>query len=220
MSATQDKKPTTPAPRKGGRRTVAEIKAEVAEEMEASFNERLAAMEAKYEAKFAELTEKAAAAEAKAEEPTSESAQAQAAPPDLSDVEPDPAADDAVTIHFVEDGLTLFGKVWYRGEELTVRPGTQQWEEACDREGRMLLSMTETEQVLRWEKRFFAPGPWPYDNAYELNRDSYIKKDADGNETFDQAAYEADLHQLETIQKKREIRSATPGPKKARRIFS
>lgn len=211
--------PSTPAPRKGGRRTVAEIRAEVESELEASFSARMQAMQEEFDKKLAELSAEKEAKPAPAATTGPEPVTVQAEPPDLSDVEADPDKPNSVTVHFVDDGFTIFGKVWYRGEELTVQQGTPQWEEASIG-NIMLLTMTEAQQVARWEKRFFAPGPWPYDNPYQIDKAAYTRTDDEGNEVFDQAAYEKDLQQLETIQNKRKIRAATPGPKKSRRIFS
>ena len=61
----------------------------------------------------------------------------------------------SILVHFVEDGLTLLGKVWYRGEELAINPGTPQWEEAYE-----ILSLNEYDQEERWGRRFFREGPW------------------------------------------------------------
>jgi len=37
-----------------------------------------------------------------------------------------------VLIHFTADGLTAFGQVWYRGQELEIGPGHPRWPEAAD----------------------------------------------------------------------------------------
>jgi hypothetical protein len=79
-------------------------------------------------------------------------------------VDPDPSA-DGVTVNFVEDGLTLLGKVWVRGEIATVRRGSKEWEDLTDREGNMVLEMEEDEQIKRWGQRMFRPGVgnWKFD---------------------------------------------------------
>lgn len=80
---------------------------------------------------------------------------AEARPINAREVDGDPTAEGALTVHFVEDGLTLLGKVWYRGEELTIVPGTPQWNEAHS-----ILSMDEFDQEARWGKRFIRAGLW------------------------------------------------------------
>lgn len=70
--------------------------------------------------------------------------------------------EDLVTVHFVEDGLTAFGKLWYRGENLTIERGSPEWEQTfTDEEGtQSWLELDEDGQVDRWGVRFFRPGTW------------------------------------------------------------
>jgi hypothetical protein len=60
----------------------------------------------------------------------------------------------------LEDGFTAFGKVWYRGEELTLVPGTEKWDKAPRRFGKVFVEMDEFEQEEVWGRRLFRPGPW------------------------------------------------------------
>lgn len=71
-----------------------------------------------------------------------------------------PGGADVVTINFVEDGLSAFGKVWVRGEELSVKRGTPSWEATCDREGNSWMELTEPEQYDRWGEVRFREGLW------------------------------------------------------------
>lgn len=82
--------------------------------------------------------------------------------PDVSglDISGDPKAQGSLTIHFVEDGFTVLGKVWYRGEELTLVPGTPQWAEAPSYRGKIFAVLDEYEQEETWGRRFFRAGPW------------------------------------------------------------
>lgn len=61
--------------------------------------------------------------------------------------------DGNVVIHVLEDGFTAFGKVWYRGQELEIQPGSQQWQDSCDRFGRSWLERRDDPR--------FGHGPWP-----------------------------------------------------------
>jgi hypothetical protein len=67
-----------------------------------------------------------------------------------------PAQGEAVLIHFVADGLTAFGSVWYRGQELQIGPGHPRWEEALG-----WITLTRFQQVERWGEQKFDFGPWP-----------------------------------------------------------
>ncbi len=78
-----------------------------------------------------------------------------------SDIDGDPSQPGAVTVHFVEDGFTLLGKVWYRGEELTINPNTPQWDAALLNGGpRLVIQQDEFEQEEKYHARYFRPGPW------------------------------------------------------------
>lgn len=124
----------------------------------------------------------------------------QAADPTIEETDPNDV--DSRTVHFVEDGLTLLGKVWMRGETLTIGPGSSNWPQLLDRDGANALDLTEVQQVKKWGKRFFAPGPWPYDTSYELDMDAY-KITRDGITTFDEKAYTRDREVLESIQQRK-----------------
>lgn len=68
-----------------------------------------------------------------------------------------------IVIHFLEDGITALGKVWCRGQELEFAPGSKAYNDTCDRYGRSWLDLRtrEFDQVERWGKVMFRPGPWP-----------------------------------------------------------
>jgi hypothetical protein len=55
------------------------------------------------------------------------------------------------TVHFLEDGITGRGRVYYRDEELTLEVGSDDYELTIDQStGRSWLDMTEEEQVERY----------------------------------------------------------------------
>lgn len=72
----------------------------------------------------------------------------------LPDFQPSPAG---VTIHFVDDGFTAFGNVWLRGQQLSIAPDHPQWEYA-----RSWITLTAEQQMARYGKHYFSPGPQPY----------------------------------------------------------
>jgi hypothetical protein len=91
----------------------------------------------------------------------------------------EPAAGEGVLIHFIEDGLTAFGQIWYRGQELQIGPDHPRWAEALG-----WITLNRMEQVERWGRQFFEPGPWPGRNSYADALGSfeqrYASRDADG----------------------------------------
>lgn len=106
------------------------------------------------------------------------------------DVEPElelvavPGDEGNIVIHFLEDGFTALGKVWYRGQELEFEPGSQAYKDTFDRRGRSWLDLRGDEfaQVERWGRIIFRNGPWPgkgYADAKEfesvLNADGKSK---------------------------------------------
>jgi hypothetical protein len=72
-----------------------------------------------------------------------------------------PAEGDVVLIHFIEDGLTFAGRVWYRGQELAMGPGHPRWPEAVG-----WIMLDRTGQADRWGKQYFEHGPWPGQRSY------------------------------------------------------
>lgn len=66
-----------------------------------------------------------------------------------------------VLIHFVEDGLTAFGTVWMRGQELEMTVGGPRWELA----ERWILQ-DDRQQMGHYGKVMFRPGPWPGARTY------------------------------------------------------
>lgn len=84
--------------------------------------------------------------------------------PDPELVEPaSPGADGNIRIHFLEDGFTALGQVWYRGQEIEFEPGGRAYADTCDKFGRSWLEMRADEfaQVERFGKVMFREGPWP-----------------------------------------------------------
>jgi hypothetical protein len=145
-----------------GPRKASEIRAEVEAEMRAQFEVEREQLKKQYEAAekvSVEEAQEAAMAAFQKQIRKNESVSEQVKSVEIPEVPAD--AEGALTVNFVEDGLTLLGKVWYVGEELTIVPGTPQWEEAMDvSTQRVLISLDEDEQIARWKKRYFRPGHW------------------------------------------------------------
>ena len=71
------------------------------------------------------------------------------------------AEGEAILIHFIEDGLTAFGQVWYRGQELEIGPSHPRWQEALG-----WITLDRFAQIERWGKQKFDYGPWPGRRSY------------------------------------------------------
>lgn len=78
-------------------------------------------------------------------------------------------------IHFVEDGLTALGRMFYRGEELTITEGTKEWEQTLNKHGEswVLLKSDYVAQIKKWGKEMFKPGPWPFEKHTAMTEDDY-----------------------------------------------
>lgn len=61
-------------------------------------------------------------------------------------------------IHFVADGFTGQGRVWYTGQ--TVSFGTASYEQTKDKFGVSWVDMDERAQFKRYGKVYFRPGAW------------------------------------------------------------
>lgn len=73
----------------------------------------------------------------------------------------DPNA-EKILIHVLEDGITLQGEVWYRGQEIEFTVGSKAHQQTFNRHGKSWLDMASDEeaQYNRWGKLYFREGPW------------------------------------------------------------
>jgi hypothetical protein len=121
-----------------------------------------------------------------------------------------PPEGETVVIHFIEDGLTFAGQVWYRGQEIEIGPAHPRWEQA-----RGWILLDRMAQIERYGKQYFAPGPWPgrrsyLDGAGDFQR-LYAGRDKDGKlaSPFAGPGEEA-LRQADEMERRRG--RAVPGP--------
>lgn len=87
-----------------------------------------------------------------------------------------PTATDVMTINFTEDGLTAFGRVWYRGETVSVERGSADWEMTLDGEGYSWMDLDEDAQIDKWGVRMFRPGKWS-GKSYDLDEEHLTDED-------------------------------------------
>lgn len=71
-----------------------------------------------------------------------------------------PGTPNTRIIHFMEDGFTALGKIWYRGEEFVVVEGSPTWAETTNKYGVSWVDMSEDEQYEKYGRRYFRDGPW------------------------------------------------------------
>lgn len=99
-------------------------------------------------------------------------------------VEETPEEGDTFLIHFLEDGITAQGQVWYRGQELEFMVGSKAWNDTFDRFGKSWILMSENDQADRKGKVYFRRGPWPGKPSY---KDGQWEKDAPAESALEQA---------------------------------
>lgn len=83
----------------------------------------------------------------------------------------EPGSPQARTFHFLEDGLTVLQRLWYRGEEVTLIEGSDDWERTVT-QGRSVFDLSENEQIDRYEKVMFREGRWP--GRPRMSEDEYL----------------------------------------------
>ena len=69
---------------------------------------------------------------------------------------PDPNAEGVTVLTVLEDGYTVLGKTWYRGEEIRVAPNEPL---AFDSKGQAFYDIDDAEQIRRYGRVMFARGP-------------------------------------------------------------
>ena len=112
-----------------------------------------------------------------------------------------PPAGESVLIHFVADGLTAFGQVWYRGQELEIGPAHPRWPEA-----RGWITLSRFQQVERWGEQKFDFGPWPGRRSYTDALGSFEQlggTDAQGNKVTFAGPSEAELRAADEAEQRR-----------------
>jgi hypothetical protein len=119
-----------------------------------------------------------------------------------------PAEGEAVLIHFVADGLTAFGQVWYRGQELAIGPDHPRWAEALG-----WITLGRFEQIERWGEQKFDFGPWPGRPSYADALGSFEQlhgTDAAGNRVTFAGPTEQQLRDADEAERRRG--RAVPAP--------
>lgn len=131
------------------------------------------------------------------------------------DVEPtyeepaNPGSEENILIHFLEDGFTALGQVWFKGQEIEFTPGSQAYEDTKDRNGKTWLDLRNDEfaQVDRYGKIMFRSGPWP-GKDYAAAAGSFAKLKALSGDGVVAGPSEAELYKAAEMERAR--RRAAP----------
>lgn len=86
---------------------------------------------------------------------------------------------ETIVFHVLIDGVTAFGNVWYRGQEIEIEKGTAAYKRTLDKHGNSWLDIIGDEhaQYARWGERKFGVGtfrPLPG----EKFEDDLVREDA------------------------------------------
>lgn len=79
---------------------------------------------------------------------------------------PEPKTDsDFVTVHFIKDGLIVFGRLRYTGQAISVKVGSAPWNSTLVGDPpESFLRYSRAEQVRQYGDHYFDAGPWPFDD--------------------------------------------------------
>lgn len=107
---------------------------------------------------------------------------AKAAPVPVAESEPVESGN--ILIHFLEDGITAFGTIWYRGQELELDPNGPLYKQTCNRFGWSWLSLRDDDfaQVERWGSVKFRSGPWPGQSLMDVAKVPFQSLKGDNNQ--------------------------------------
>lgn len=113
---------------------------------------------------------------------------------------PIPEGAEVITVHFVEDGFTALGRLFYRGEDISLVPDSDDYLKTVDRNGDSWLDLADddAEQFKRYGRVMFRSGSWPHEVFDEA---AYAEVMASGNQQERERA------------KKAKQRAAAPGMK-------
>jgi hypothetical protein len=110
--------------------------------------------------------------------------------------------DGELVFHVLHDGFTVLGAVWYRGQEIAIKPGSAYDQLSTDTRGRRWYEMTNEEQMTRFGQLMFGVGPWPYSAPTDAaNDDAYIR-----------ALNSSDPEAMRRYEKEQQRRAAPPVP--------
>lgn len=116
-----------------------------------------------------------------------------------------PPEGETVIIHFVEDGFTFAGQVWYRGQEIEIGPAHPRWPQVTG-----WIMLDKYQQVERYGRQFFDRGPWPGRRSYLDGAGSFQQLTAEDKKSTFAGPGEEALRQADEAERRRG--RAVPGP--------
>jgi hypothetical protein len=116
-----------------------------------------------------------------------------------------PRQRDNIVLHFVGDGFTALGSVWYRGQELEFTPGTRAYQDTCDRNGVSWTELRRDEdaQIERFGQVLFRDGPWPGKGVEAIAEARYESLRATDGRTSATRPSDAEVARAVTAEKRR-----------------
>jgi hypothetical protein len=72
-----------------------------------------------------------------------------------------PPIPQTILIHILEDGFSAHGQIWYRGQEIEYITNEQVYYDTLDKFGNSWLGLDDSDQMRRYGRVYFRPGPWP-----------------------------------------------------------
>lgn len=117
-----------------------------------------------------------------------------AATPDSDYIKPADDPDADIVLHFLEDGFTSNGKMYYRGEEFRVKKDSEAYRATLDRNNNTWIDLSTEEQIARYGKVMFGNGPWPH------SRPSV----SEAEDEYNTLVAEGDVEQVRRYEKKKQ----------------
>lgn len=75
---------------------------------------------------------------------------------------------EQILLHFLEDGFSALGQLWYRGQELEIERNGPAWAGTCDVFGVSWVDMDDAAQYNRFGKVMFRHGGWPFNTTFDV----------------------------------------------------
>jgi hypothetical protein len=86
-----------------------------------------------------------------------------------------------ILVHILEDGFTVLGTVWYRGQEIGIKKGSAADELSTDKNGHHWYDRDAADQMAYYGKQMFGLGPWPFEKAAPPGEQDYMSALASGD---------------------------------------
>jgi hypothetical protein len=86
-----------------------------------------------------------------------------------------------ILVHILEDGFTVLGTVWYRGQEIGIKKGSAADELSTDKNGHHWYDRDPADQMEYYGKQMFGLGPWPFQKAAPNDEQDYMSALASGD---------------------------------------